>query len=137
MSKLFKLLAFSLIISSCGSIEEPIKHNYHEIKDRLLNWNQIFEPSEDYYQIYFYSERCGHCNDIKQDILNYYFKSITAMYFVCTDYEVILGPKSDLTGIDNVDEFYIFGTPFLVEFKDHKVDNYYVGKEQIISFISI
>lgn len=137
MSKFIILLAFSLLISSCGSNNEPIFHNYHEIKDRLIVWNQIFELEEDYYLIYFYSERCGYCNDIKQEVLNYYFNLSSSMYFVCTDYDIVTGPAKDLVGLNNIEEFYIFGTPFLIEVKEQSVTNYYAGKEEILAFISI
>lgn len=137
MSKLLKLLVFPVLVSSCGTtIQQPF-HNYHEIKDRIIEWNQLFIQSEEYYLIYFYSEKCGHCNEIKQDILDYYFESVTKMYFVCADYEVVTGPKADLKGIDKLDEFYIFGTPFLLEVKDHKVLDYYAGPSEILGFISI
>ena len=137
MSKLLSFLLLPLLVSSCSEIEERPFRNYHEIKDRLISWNDVFNQEEDYYLIYYYSERCVHCNDIKQDVLYYYFNITTSMYFVCTDYEIVVGPKEDLRGIDNVDDFYIFGTPFITEIKDHIVLNYYAGTEEILAFISI
>ena len=137
MTKLNKLLLFLILVTSCGSSDAQIKHNYHEIKDRIVNWNQIFELTDEHYLIYFYSERCGYCNDIKQEVLNYYFIHLNAFYFVCTDLECKTGPVKDLTGTNNIDDFYIFGTPFLIEFNFQTVTNYYVGKDDILSFISI
>ena len=137
MSKPLSLLAFGLIVSSCSSSIEVSFHNYHEIKERIINWYQVFNQKEDYYLIYYYSERCGYCNDIKQEVLDYYFKSITTMYFVCTDYEIGTGPAKDLIGINNIDDFYIFGTPFMTEIKEGAIYNYYAGKEEILGFISI
>lgn len=137
MPKLNRLLLLLFLITSCGSSYAQTKHNYHEIKDRIINWNQIFEVNDERYLVYFYSERCGYCNDIKQEILNYYFLHIDSLYFVCTDLEIKTGPIKELTGINNIDYFYIFGTPFLVEFNLQTVTNYYVGKDDILSFISI
>ena len=125
------------LVGGTKVINEPVFHNYHEIKDRLIPWNEIFNQEEDYYFVYFYSETCGHCNDIKQDVLNYYFESINPMYFVCTNYEAVIGPKKELYGIDNIDEFYIFGTPFMIEIKDHTILDYYAGTIEILEFISI
>lgn len=137
MPKLNRLFLFLFLITSCGLSDEQTKHNYHEIKDHIINWNQIFEVNDECYLVYFYSERCGYCNDIKQEILNYYFLHIDSLYFVCTDLENKTGPIKDLTGINNIDDFYIFGTPFLVEFNLQTVTNYYVGKDDILSLISI
>ena len=133
-----KLILSTLIamLASCSSYE-TIKHNYHEIKDHLISLSDIFIQEEDTYLVYFYSERCGHCNELKQDILSYYFKQITPMYFICTDIEIVTGPPKDLLGISDINEFYIFGTPFLTLIKDGTVADYYVGKVQILDFISI
>ena len=137
MRKLSSLLLPLLLLTGCGGKAVPQEqHNYHEIKDRLIEWNNIFEQEEDDYLVYFYSERCGHCNELKQDILSFYFKEYIPMYFVCTDYDAVVGPRSDIAGVDNIDDFFIFGTPFLTRFKDHKVSNYYVGVAEIRSFIS-
>lgn len=136
MSKL-KLIIFSiLLLTSCNN-ETPIYHNYHETKNSLISWHDIFTQEENNYLVYFYSERCGHCNEIKQDVISFYLEDIYPMYFVCTDIEVVLGPKNSLVGIDNINDFYIFGTPFLLNLVDHKVDSYYGGASEVKEYISI
>ena len=137
MHKLISLVLPLMLLVGCTpnkSIEE--KHNYHEIKDRLIAWNDIFIQEEEEYYVYFYSERCGHCNDIKQNIINFYYKDVVYMYFVCTDIDSVTGPRSDIKGIDNIDDFYIFGTPFLTQLSSHKINDYYVGVSEIKGFIS-
>ena len=126
-----------LLLCGCSPQKPPEEeHNYHEIKDKLIDWNYIFEQEENDYLVYFYSERCGYCNEIKQDIIKFYLAEIIPMYFVCTDFDAVVGPRGDLTGVDNIDDFYIFGTPFLSRLKNHKIANYYVGVSEIRSFIS-
>lgn len=136
MKNRFKTLLVTLLITGCAP-NEQIVHNYHEIKNRLISWNDIFIQEEKTYLVYFYSERCGNCNELKQDILSYYFKDITPMYFVCTDLEVVIGKPIELIGISDINEFYIFGTPFLTLINEQSVADYYVGKDQILDFISI
>ena len=134
----FKTLFFlTLLFASCSQETEPAKHNYHEIKDSQISWSDIFVQEEDSYYVYFYSELCGHCSDIKQDVISFYLKEEYVLYFVCTDYEKVTGPKKDLKGIDNIDEFYIFGTPFMVLLDDHIISDYYVGSSEILELISI
>ena len=129
------LLLLSFLLFSCS--DDATIHNYHEIKEHLISWNSVFEQSEDDYLVYFYSERCGHCNEIKQYVISFYLEGSYPMYFVCSDFEVVLGPKKDLKGIDNIDDFYIFGTPFLVRILLHSIESYYVGVEEVKQCISI
>ena len=131
----FLLFPFFLLVSC--STEELIYHNYHETKSCLISWSDVFNQNEDDYLVYFYSESCGHCNEIKQDVISFYLEDIYPMYFVCTDIEVVLGPKNNLVGIDNIDDFYIFGTPFLLNLVDHAVSSYYAGANEVKDYISI
>lgn len=134
----FNLILPVLLLTGCAKSEpkEPM-HNYHETKDCLIPWTDIFEQVEDDYLVYFYSERCGYCNEIKQDVLSFYLELKPVMYFVCTDLDAIFGPSKDLKGIDNIDDFYIFGTPFLLRVYTHQVEDYYVGKNQILDYINL
>ena len=137
MTKFKKLFYLPILLIGCSQNIEPIKHNYHEIKDALISWSDIFIQKEDSYYVYFYSELCGHCTSIKQDVISFYLKETYTMYFVCTDYEKVIGPKGDIRGIDNIDDFYIFGTPFMVKLVDHIVTSYYSGSSEILALISI
>lgn len=137
MPKFKTLLFLTLIFTSCNQEIEPVKHNYLEIKDSLIPWSDVFIQEENSYYVYFYSELCGHCSDIKQDVISFYLKEEYVLYFVCTDYEKVIGPKKDLTGINNTDDFYIFGTPFMVLIEDHIVSEYYAGSGEILELISI
>lgn len=134
-SKIICLLT-SLCLLGCKSEKtKEENHNYHEIKSCLLNWSDVFNQSETDYLVYFYSERCGHCNEIKNEIISYYYSTDNKLYFVCTDIDSVIGPVKDLTGIDNIDDFYIFGTPFLIRIYEFMVKEYYAGTKAILNFI--
>lgn len=137
MKKLICLTLPLLIITGCSpSNKEEQNHNYHEIRDHLITWSDIFSiPSTDYL-VYFYSERCGHCAEIKNRVIDYYEHTSNEMYFVCTDIDAVYGKTIDLTGIDNVEDFYIFGTPFLTRIYQYKVKEYYAGSNAILDFIN-
>ena len=130
------LLSIIFLFLSCSNYE-PNKHNYHEIKDYNINWSDIFIQDDDDYLVYFYSERCGHCNEIKQDVISFSLEDIFPLYFICTDIEVIIGPTKDLIGVDSIDDFYIFGTPFLIRIYQHAIASYYVGSNEVKDYISI
>lgn len=137
--KMITTLALStLIITGCTSNNRKTEetHNYHEIRENIIAWNDVFLQDSNDYLVYFYSERCGHCNEIKQDVLSFYFKHLIDMYFVCTDIEVVFGQYKDLTGIDCIDDFYIFGTPFLTRLSENKISDYHVGSNAIKEYVN-
>ena len=62
-------------------------------------------------------------------------KNKQRMYFVCTDYDVVFG-QGDISGVDNIDNFYILGTPFLVKIMEYTVTEYYAGTKAILDFLN-
>lgn len=138
MKKIVSLLVPLLTVCGCStssSTSETI-HNYHETKNSLIPWSDVFLQEENDYLVYFYSERCGHCNEIKQDVISFYLKDLINMYFVCTDIEAVFGQSKDLIGVNNINDFYIFGTPFLSRISSYCVSEYYVGSTQIRNYIN-
>ena len=138
MKKIICLALPLLLITGCkaDNKQEPF-HNYHEIRDHLISWENIFSVNSNDYLVYFYSERCGHCNEIKSTVIDYYLHTEKDMYFVCTDLDVVFGNPSDITGVDNIEDFYIFGTPFLTRIYQFKVKEYYAGTKSILSYLNI
>ena len=137
MKFLFLLLIPLVLISGCQRpAETKIDHNYHETKNDLIFWDNVFAQEQDDYLVYFYSESCGHCNEIKQDVITFYLKELIDMYFVCTDIDAVFGPTKNLIGVNTIDDFYIFGTPFLTRIKEHAVSEYYVGSNAIRNYIN-
>ena len=137
MKKLSSLIIPIFVLTGCkAQSKQPVKHNYHEIKDSKIDWVDVFNQIEDDYLVYFYSERCGHCNSIKNEVISYYLKTDKSMYFVCTDLDAVFGSQSNIVGVDNIDDFYIFGTPFLIRMLEFKVSEYYIGANAILEFIN-
>ena len=137
MKKISSLIIPFIILTSCNDENNSDdSHNYHETKESLIVWNDTFNQKEDEYIVYFYSETCGHCNAIKQDVISFYLKEYIAMYFVCTDLGVVYGNNKSIIGIDNIDDFFIYGTPSLCEIFSHKVESYYVGEKEILNYLN-
>ena len=114
---------------------EPIKYDYDDIPSKI-EWNDIFSQEEKEYKVYFFSRTCAHCSNIKDIFLKYYFSYVENVYISETDENTVFGPLSDLTGIDKIEDFYIFGTPFLVNIKNWTVTYYYSGEKAIREYIS-
>jgi len=110
--------------------------DYSEVTTQI-KWVDIFEQEEERYLIYFYSEYCGYCRDIKEEFLTYYFGADEKIYFVDSIKEkaVYKSGAEWIIGVNNIDDFFIPGTPFLVEISNWNVTNYYIGVSAIRLYI--
>lgn len=130
---LFFIPLLLLSCSSANKTEDKI-YDYDDV-DTHISWGEIFVQEEENYSVYFYSKTCAHCLEIKQDFLQYYFTNKEKIYLVESNEDTKIGPVTDLTGIDSIDDFYIFGTPFLINLENHTISNYYGGTKQILEYI--
>ena len=134
--KLTLFLFLGTCLIGCSN-SRPINtiEDYSEVEDSI-SWDDTFD-FDGRYLVYYYSEHCAHCKEIKQDILYYYSLQIEKMYFVCTDEYAVFKSGDDLIGVSSIDNLYIFGTPFLIEIKDYIVVNYYAGSKEISEYINM
>ena len=112
-----KLLCLSLLLflTGCGvakkeekEIEEAdVTLDYAITTDNQIKWADIFNQEENRYVVYFYSEYCGHCKLVKQDILSYYLLDLEKIYFVDVVKEdaVFKANQGDIIGMKNIDDF--------------------------------
>ena len=103
-----------------------------------IKWVEVFEQEEDRYLVYFYSETCGYCKNIKEEFISYYLLNKEKIYFVDAIKEnaVFHGGASALLGVNCIEDFYVPGTPFLAEITNWAVTNYYAGMEAIRMYVS-
>ena len=111
--------------------------DYQITSDKQIGWNELFDINQPRYMVYFYSEYCGYCKLVKQEVLSYFMKDIDEMYFVNVTNEKAIYKSNDglLIGTKSINDFYIFGTPFLVEITNRTVTNWYAGVESIRLYI--
>lgn len=143
MKKLF-LLSTLLVISCTPETNEPVIEEKEDLKldysiaenDHII-WDEIFSREEKRYMVYFYSNYCGYCRMLKEDILNYYLLNKEKMYFVnAIEENAVFGtPASGIIGLKCIEDFYIAGTPALVEFTNWTVTNLYSGLDNIKMYI--
>ena len=113
------------------------EYEYSITENKQITWNEVLSKSKSRYVVYFYSEYCGYCKQVKQEILSYYLKNVDEMYFIDTVKEKAVYKSNDgmLIGTKNITDFYIFGTPFLVEVTNYTVTNWYAGVDSIRLYI--
>lgn len=138
------ILLSVLIITGCmnntNSVEDEKQEmllDYSITESDQIKWADVFLQSEERYMVYFYSETCGYCRILKEDILNYYLLNKEKIYFMDAIKEnaVFKSPASGVIGVKCIDNFYIAGTPMLVEFTKWTVTNFYGGVDDIMMYI--
>ena len=131
-----------LLLSSCSiyesteqsflsSEEVSINHEYDEIVNQKLLWNDIFSVAKPTYFVYFYSLVCQNCNSIKNEIIEYGLAN-NDIYFVQDSKEFVFG--NDITktiGISDISFFFISGFPTLIEIDNAILVNHFVGVNNI------
>ena len=141
MKKLMLILSI-LLLSSCSiyessdqsflsSEEVSINHEYDEIVNQKLLWNDIFSVAKTTYFFYFYSLVCQNCNSIKNEIIEYGLAN-DDIYFVQDSKEFVFG--NDITktiGISDISFFFISGFPTLIEIDNAILVNHVVGVNNI------
>ena len=144
------LLSFSLIILSlitgCSKGEKvensdtstsfSINFDYEMVEHLSIEWDQVLSQEEDNYYVYIYSKTCGHCREIKNEVIGYALAKKEKMYFI--EYsEVVpkITQKEEVLGATDITYCGVIGVPSLFEIKEHKIINYYLGAKEIIEIL--
>ena len=139
--KLALLTTASIGLSSCVfNREEQIKkdYDYEDVSKLQIDWKNAFSLTKTQYFLYFYSKTCGHCEQIKNSIIEYALSSIDDFYFVEYVEEIPLTTNIELTiGAESWDDFAIRGTPSLAKIENKKVVCNLCGTNDILSFLNL
>ena len=141
-AKKIMLILPILLLSSCSiyqsseqsflsSQEVSINHEYEEIVNQKLLWNDIFSVAKTTYFVYFYSLVCQNCNSLKNEIIEYAIKNQN-IFFVQDSKEFVFGNDILKTiGVSDISFFFISGFPTLIEIDNAILVNHVVGVNNI------
>jgi len=119
-------LVFVLTLSAC-SPEEEIVLDYSSFESHLISsYDDATFQHENKYIVYYYSQNCGHCATVKEDILNF-FNTYEGLPFYI--FEV-----SQADDVSSLEEFV--GTPTIFIMSDSIVSKAYIGSDKILDFIT-
>ena len=111
----------STTINSESTNYETI-HDYSEISDKKLNWNEMFSVNYKQYFVYFYSLGCHHCNELKNDIIEFALNGQEHIYFIQESIDFVISDNIDNTiGISSIENMAILGFPSLVYINNSRV----------------
>ena len=144
MKKFFLIVFATIAMLGCGpnkkdssfkEISNDAFLDYDLIHDKLISWNDLLIQEKDSYLVYVFSTTCGHCNDIKQQILSYSLRN-DDLYFIQYNQGIpICDSDATLTATDNVDDICIFGTPSLLTIENGFLIENIAGSIRILESI--
>lgn len=147
MNNKMLLLPFLITLVGCqNSVQESTifestyssqiaSHDYIEIIDKTIKWRDLFNINQLHYYAYIYSLTCGHCQNIKDLVID---KALQIDYFYFIEFNKeeipIIQDASTSLYKNDVDEMGILGTPSLIEIYN-KTSIYNVAGEKEITKI--
>ena len=143
MKKIKMLLLFISLLSGCGvsnqntslTLEEESQIvDYDMVKEKHIEWSQLLSISQETYSCYVYSPQCGHCNEIKIDIINYSL-SKDNFYFIKYDNSIPIITDIESTIGNNLEEIGIKGTPSLLVVENGVLTKNIAGAKAILELI--
>ena len=130
------LCGCSNIVTSSDEYREP---HYNEVENMHIEWNDLFNQSQDNYYVYVYSVACTACSMLREDMVKFAKKEGQHFYFIYpsdditfTDDEDVADASIGATSIENVN---IYTTPTLMEITNKTVTYYSRDYYQIKALI--
>ncbi len=145
MRKIYILCALPLLMgcskakatSTSEIISSEIIYDYSDVSHLTIEWKEILNQEEKRYFGYVYSSQCGHCKEIKQDVIKTALNSDKKIYFINYTKDIpIITNASNNIGVDDYEKLGIIGTPSLFEIENNIVMDCHTGSEAIIATLT-
>ena len=144
MGKIFLLMGLTFLLVGCKksvtsseitSISETIAYDYDVVQEKMIMWNDLFSIEKEKYSTYIYSTRCGHCNEIKQEVISHALND-DSFYFVEYNQNIPITDNVEPTiGKSSVEDISILGTPTLLVIENKILIKNIAGAKAILEAI--
>ena len=144
--KVFLYPLLSLVfLASCTPTEGSESSQSSEQSETIptslqIDWADSFKQEEDDYLVFYYSETCAQCHEIMGDVIAFANSNIKKTYFaniMSSEGKMPIEKGSDpLIGVSDINEFYIGGTPTIIEIKEGTVTSNAPGKDKCLTFLN-
>ena len=142
-TKLLFLLLTPLLIScqeaqeSTPVEEEKMPLDYSDFEDLHLEWKNLFSPAKSLYFVYIYSISCGHCSQIKDDVLTFINNQKDLFYLMEYSKEIPTSNNvAETIGKEKVEEISILGTPTLLNVSNGSLTLNIAGEKDILDYLN-
>ena len=140
--KIIKFMIPLLALTGCSKnnmisqTEVSEELSYTLIEDKTIEWDQIFDVELDDYYTYIYSPTCGHCNEIKNTVINYGLNH-DDFFFVLYNKDIpVITEKDSIIGNTSIEEIGVVGTPSLFHILNGVLIENIVGSNAIIETLT-
>lgn len=138
------LLAAAMFVSCSPAQNEQSNKNAsteYEIPIELeIDLKDCLSQSESQYLIFFHSETCSHCKEIKGDVLSFVNDNILKVYFLDIkkpNNEVTICQKEEIVfGVGDYQDLKILGTPTIIKVENGVTTANVAGKEGCLTLIN-
>ena len=144
MGKIFLLIGLTFLLVGCKksvtsseitSISETIAYDYDVVQEKMIMWNDLFSIEKEKYSTYIYSTRCGHCNEIKQEVISHALND-DSFFFVEYNQNIPITDNVEPTiGKSSVEDISILGTPTLLVIENKILIKNIAGAKAILEAI--
>ncbi len=131
------LTVFTACKKSKQEISDPVEsqiseYDYDLVLDKTIIWNDLLTQEVPRYDAYVYSPGCGHCNEIKQQVIE---QSLVRndFFFISYNKSIPVGDDASLTiGATDIENVFILGTPSLLTVENGVLIGNIAGKKAIL-----
>lgn len=113
--------------------------DYKIMERQSISWAECLSQAEPQYLVFFHSNTCASCQEIKGDVVSFATSNIVKTYFVdidkpgneiqkCSVDEIVVGA-------DRIEDFYIAGTPTIVEVENGRTTVNAAGKSKCLELL--
>lgn len=135
------LIGLTFLLASCSSnsvlsrtCESEL--DYHNFESQFVKWNQVLSLDKNQYFVYIFMVNCGHCNEIKQNVLCY-ASNHTDFYFCEYSKEIlVIEDINETIGKGDIEEIGIKGTPTLLGIENGVLVMNIAGSKAIIETLT-
>lgn len=137
---LFVSLTSLAIVASCSPIRETTNNkNVIEqeeiIKNQSISWFDALNQKENNYIIFVYSETCGYCHDMMDEIIDFAKSEILVTYFINSQIYKVPISNEIKENIADINQLSILGTPTILEIENKIVVNNIAGIDKCLNFL--
>ena len=137
---LFVSLTSLAIVVSCSPTRD-ITNNKNAIEQQefIINhqipWLQALNQEENHYIIFVYSETCGYCHDMMDEIIDFAKSEILPTYFINAQNNEVPIYREIKENITSIDGLGILGTPSILEIENKVVIRNIAGIDKCLKFL--
>ena len=137
---LFVSLTSLAIVASCSPSRETTNNkNVIEqeeiIKNQSISWFDALNQKENNYIVFVYSETCGYCHDMMDEIIDFAKSEILVTYFINSQIYKVPISNEIKENIADINQLSILGTPTILEIDNKIVVNNIAGIDKCLNFL--